>query len=618
MRARAVIRLVVLGALLHGIALPVAAQQPPPPPPPPVPPPIVTDTSDLTAGFLAAGAEVRRIVPTPPRPGTDGLLPAGSRMVFNRDSIEWSSAGSVAELLQQVPGLHLLRGYWIGTPQIPLYRGQVGTGIEYFLDGVPYLPIGDDSTTVDPSLLPLSFYESIEVERLPAGLRVHLFTRRHDRAAPRTRVAVGTGDLEISRYQGSLEKRFPSGLGFSGAFDFLSVGALATNRDNDYQNTNAWLQASWVRGPRSGITVQYFLSGPIRRPGFASSLATDTIARPLDESRRDLQARVYLRGRTDGLGSSLDLIASRTTWAVRDSALMPRDSLAAHDRALTQIGAIAGYRTPVATASVSAFRRDDWTTLDLLAQGGFTPDDRFAVHVEAGQRRHSGDRSSKWVMGRGSLRLPLGLVVSAAWKVGDVVDQPMLEADSARKVDDRSVMVGWETRLLGLEAGYARTSAATPATNWTWPTLGVVGRTGTAEWITAHARLTPKNWFTLDGWHSRTRGGTVVEGQPPTHSMVTAAIRSKFLRVYSSGFFELKAAATVESWGTGTLGRDSVGDPVILKGATFMRAQFQMQFGSFTAYWDRQNLLNQDREYAPGIRALAGANTFGIRWVFWN
>jgi hypothetical protein len=43
-----------------------------------------------------------------------------------------------------------------------------------------------------------------------------------------------------------------------------------------------------------------------------------------------------------------------------------------------------------------------------------------------------------------------------------------------------------------------------------------------------------------------------------------------------------------------------------------------MQFGSFIAYWDRQNLLNQEREFVPGIRALAGANTFGIRWVFWN
>ncbi len=590
------------------------AQEPPGPPPPP----IVTDTSDLTARFLEAGAEERRILPVMPKPGAGGLLPAGSRMVFTRDSIEWSSAGSVGELLQQVPGVHLLRGYWIGTPQTPLYRGQAGTGIEYLLDGMPYLPIGDDSTAVDPSLLPLSFYDAVEVERFPGGLRVHLFTRRHDRAAPRTRVAVGTGDLEAARYQGSLEKRFPSGLGFSGAFDYLSVGALRSNRENDYQNTNAWLQASWVRSPRSGAVIQYFLAGPIRRPGFASAAAlADTLSRPLDEARRDLQARLYFRSRTDGLGASLDLLASRTSWRARDSVVL-RDSLAPRHAVMAQLGAIAGYRTPTASASISAYRRDDWTTLDLLAQGGFAPMERLAVQVEGGHRRHTGDRTSRWVAARGSLHLPWGVVINGAWKSGEVVDRPMILADSGRTVDDRSVTVGFESTLLGLEAGYARTSAPTPAASWSWPALGVVGRAGAAEWLTAHARLTPRNWFTIDGWHSTPARGDPIEGQPPTHSMVTAAIRSKFLRVYSSGFFELKAAATVESWGTGTLGRDSVGEPVILKGATFMRAQFQLQFGSFIAYWDRQNLLNQEREFVPGIRALAGANTFGIRWVFWN
>jgi hypothetical protein len=267
---------------------------------------------------------------------------------------------------------------------------------------------------------------------------------------------------------------------------------------------------------------------------------------------------------------------------------------------------------------MAAFRRDDWTSLDLLAQVGFAPIERLAVQVEGGHRRHAGDRTSRWVAGRGSLQLPLGVVVSGAWKSGDVVDRPMIVADSGRTVDDRAITVGFESTLLGLEAGYARTTAPTPAASWSWPALGVVARAGAAEWLTAHVRLTPRNWFTIDGWHSTSARGDPIEGQPPTHSMVTAAIRSKFLRVYSSGFFELKAAATVESWGTGTLGRDSVGAPVILKGATFMRAQFQMQFGSFIAYWDRQNLLNQEREFVPGIRALAGANTFGIRWVFWN
>ncbi len=609
MRGTALIVAALLGAASHA-----GAQEPPPV----RPPPIVTDTSDMTARFLEAGELERTLLTPVPRPGAGGLLPVGGRIVFHRDSIEWGSAATLGELLQQVPGVYLARGFWIGTPEVLFFRGQAGSGIEYLLDGVPYLPVGDDSTAVDPSLLPVSFYERVEVERHPAGLRIHLLTRRHDRAAPRTRIAVGTGDLEASRYQGSLEKRFPSGVGFSGAFDFFSVAGLRNSRINDYQNTNAWVQGSWVRSERSGLVLQYFLSNPIRRASFGpASNTTDTLARPLEESRRDLQVRGYLRQRRDGLGGSLDLVFSRTTWAFKDS-IVARDSLAPTDGSLNQVGVIAGYRTPMASSSVQAFRRSDWTTLDLLGRVGFAPDERLALAAEAGYRTHAGDRTSDWILASASLELPLGLRATGSWKVGSVVDLPMLASDTAREVDDRSVMVGWDGRRWGAEAGYARTSAATPAPSWVFPAIGTVGRIGTAEWITGHLRLTPSNWFTLDGWHSAARGGAQVEGQPPTHSMVTAAIRSKFLRVYPSGFLELKAAATVETFGTGTLGRTADGDPVTLPGATFARVQFQIHFGDLTAYWDRQNFLSSDLARVPGIPSLPAANVFGIRWVFWN
>lgn len=610
--------LLLVGAALFGAAALAVAQEPPPKPPPGVPPPIVTDTSDLTARFLEAGDLERTILTPVPRPGALGLLPIGGRIVINRDSVEWSPAATLGELLQRVPGVYLARGYWLGTPEALMYRGQVGSGVEYVLDGVPYLPVGDDSTAIDPSLLPLSFFDQIEVERQPAGLRVHLLTRRHDRAAPRSRIAIGTGDLEASRYQGSLEKRFPSGVGFSGAFDFLSVGGLRDNRINDYQNTNAWIQGSWVRSERSGLLAQYFLSNPIRRASFGpASNTTDTLARPLEESRRDLQVRGYLRQRGDGLGASLDVIFSRTTWAFKDS-IVVRDTLAPVDGALNQVGVIAGYRTGISSSSVSAFRRSDWTTLDVLGRAGVTPDARVALAGEVGYRRHAGDRTSEWVLASGSLALPLGLRATGSWKVGNVVDLPMLADDTVRKVDDRSVMLSWDTPKWGMEAGYARTSAATPAPSWVFPSLGVVGRIGTAEWVTGHLRLAPNNWFTLDGWHSLARGGAQVEGQPPAHTMATAAIRSKFLRVYPSGFFELKAAGTLEKFGTGTVGRTIDGEPVELPGATFLRVQFQIQFGGLTAYWDRQNFLSSDLARAPGIPSLPAANVFGIRWVFWN
>jgi len=571
--------------------------------------PVPTDTSDMTARFLRADADARLRLTALARPGFAGVLPGMSRLVFDRDSIEWINAGSVGDILQRVPGVYLLRGGWIGSAEVPLYRGQGGAAVEYLVDGVPYIPLGADSTAVDPSLLPLSFYDEIVIDRLPGLLRVHLYTRRHDRVAPRTRIAVGTGDLQVSRYQGSIEKRFPNGLGFSGAFDFLSVGSRRVRRENAYQNTNAWMQASWVRSPRSGISLQYLLSGPIREAGFGpATTTTDTLSRPLDESRRDLQLKAYFRQRTDGMGPSLDLIASRSSWTAQDTL----------ERELSQLGFVAGYRAPTASASLTALRRSDWTTLDALGTAGITPSRRFSAALDAGYRRHTGDRTSQWVTGRVGVALPLGLSLTGTLRSGTLVDYPMVAADTAREVRDRTVTVGWQGTRLGVEAGYARTSAPTPAASWTYPALGIIGRSGDAEWATAHVRLTPRNWFTLDGWYSDPLGADGVEGQPPSHSMVTAALRSKFTRVFPSGFFELKVAASVENFGTGVLGRDTTGAAVSLQGATFARVQLQMQFGSFIAYWDRQNFLSSRLGYVPGIRTLEAANTFGIRWIFWN
>lgn len=577
--------------------------------------PPAADTSDMTARFLEAAAQARRVAPPLARPGWEGLLPPGSRQVFTRDSIEWGNLSTLGDLLQQVPGVYLLKAGWIGQAAVPAYRGQGAHSVEYSLDGVPHLPIGADSAVVDPSTLPLSFYDRVEVERLPGLLRVHLFTRRHDRLAPRTRVAVTSGDLDIGRYQGSLEARTESGLGYSAAFDFLGVASFASPNENDYQNTNAWLQVSWAPSARRGASLQYFLSGPRRLPVIGTGeAAADTLARGLDESRNDLHARFYLRERTDGLGGSLDVIASRRSWGMESAV----DTVPDPERSVTQLGVLAGYRTPVASFGAAVFRRTDWTPLDLSLSAGAAPGGLLSGSVEVGYRRHELDRSSRWVVARAGLQLPLGVALNGTLRHGSIVELPMLAEDSARDVRERSASVSWESRPLGVEVGYARTSSATPAGYWTYPALGTVGHRGAAEWLTARVRLTPRNWFTLEGWYSDPLGTLGVDGQPPSHSIVTGSIRSQFLRVFPSGFFELKLAMSVESFGTGTLGRGTEGEPLVLRGATFARAQLQLQFGSFTAYFDRQNTLDSQAGWVPGITTLRGANAFGIRWVFWN
>jgi hypothetical protein len=101
---------------------------------------------------------------------------------------------------------------------------------------------------------------------------------------------------------------------------------------------------------------------------------------------------------------------------------------------------------------------------------------------------------------------------------------------------------------------------------------------------------------------------------------VNATIQSKFLPTFKSGIFNLKLQASMESWGTGVLARDTSGAAVTHRGATQFRAYIGLQIGAFTAYYDRYNLLGarDDLGYVPRLAVPAYASTFGVRWEFLN
>jgi hypothetical protein len=137
------------------------------------------------------------------------------------------------------------------------------------------------------------------------------------------------------------------------------------------------------------------------------------------------------------------------------------------------------------------------------------------------------------------------------------------------------------------------------------------------DWLTARVRLAPLRWITLEGWYSDPREVTP-EGIPPTHSMTAVTLRSKFLRQFPSGIFDLKLRLGVETWGTGVIGRDGAGTPVTLRGATFFRSLLQIQLQSFILFWDRGNLSATGSTYVPGFEIPAYGSVFGVRWEFLN
>jgi hypothetical protein len=194
---------------------------------------------------------------------------------------------------------------------------------------------------------------------------------------------------------------------------------------------------------------------------------------------------------------------------------------------------------------------------------------------------------------------------------------PAILSYTAQDVRDFQGTVGWNRARLGFQVAYARTSEFAPFGYADFPRIAGFAPAPETEWITASARIAPLQWITLEAWYSDPRDGSP-EGVPPTHSVSAATIRSKFLRQFPSGIFDLKLRVSMESWGRGTIGRDALGTPVVLKGATFFRSLIQIQLDRFTIYWDRGNLTSTRLTYVPGFTIPGLGSNFGVRWEFLN
>ena len=307
---------------------------------------LAEDTVDYTAKFLEAQGQVGLRVPVLERLQPPGPHSPFTRTVFTRDSIEWGHAQTVGDLLTQVPGVYLWRGGFIGRPEPVNYQARGASSAEYYLDGLPYVAAGVDSVAVDPALFSISFLERIEVERWPGLLRIYLVTRRHDRIAPRSRIAIARGDGDFARYEGELERRYQSGLGFALAGDYLN-SPTASGSSSTYSNTQAFLQASYVPAGKVGVQAQLLRSAPDRRPFVVNGpLGTDTIGPGFDAKRTDAQLRLSWRGTDEGLGPRADLLYGRTGW---DGAGI--------EQQVEQIGGALAYRASTFAVGASAYHR---------------------------------------------------------------------------------------------------------------------------------------------------------------------------------------------------------------------------------------------------------------------
>jgi hypothetical protein len=564
------------------------------------------DTVNTTERYLREQAQLNVRVPVLPMLGIEGPQPPLTRIVFSRDSIEWGHAVTVGDLLTQVPGIYLWRGGYIGRPEPVSFQGRGASSAEYYLDGVPYVAAGIDSIAVDPVMVSLVFLDRIEVERWPGQIKVHLFTRRNDRLAPRSAIGIATGENDYARYDAALERRFASGFGFALGGDYMSSPTVAV-LGSTYSNTQLWAQGSYHPTRWVGFQYQLFRSAPNRRPFVVSNAGReDTIGLGYDATRTDAQIRLSLRNETGALGSRADLIYARTGWEGGGV-----------QQQINQIGGHVSFRAPAFSLAGSAFHRTRWTPLDVRVSGGINPIGPFSANAELVHLRHFGGRASDYAQLSAGVEPIRGLAFTGMARIGKVVAAPSILTDPEQDVRDIQGAVGWKRSRLSFEIAYSRTSSFRPFGYADFPRVPTLGPSPRTEWITASVRVAPLQWLTLETWYSDPRG-TPPDGVPPTHSVAAATIRSKFLRQFPSGIFDLKLRLSMETWGTGVIGRDLGGSPITLPGATFIRSLIQIQLDRFFIFWDRGNLSSTDRTYVPGFLIPGYGSNYGVRWEFLN
>ena len=220
-------------------------------------------------------------------------------------------------------------------------------------------------------------------------------------------------------------------------------------------------------------------------------------------------------------------------------------------------------------------------------------------------QRHYGGRNADHVSVLAGLQPVRGLSLTGSARVGKIVAAPAIAVDTAQEISDYEAAIGWERERLGVRVGLSHTAAFSPFGYAEFPRVAAIGPSADSDWLTVHARAGAaaggSRW--RDG--TATRATSSPRALPPTHSMSAVTIRSKFLRQFPSGIFDLKLRVSVESWGSGVIGRDAAGDPIRLAGATFFRSLLQIQLQSFSLFWDRGNISASRSTYVPGFEIPA-------------
>ena len=490
-----------------------------------------------------------------------------------------------------------------GQAEIALYGGRGPAALEVYWDGVPYLPIGRDSVYLDPARIPLAPLQRVDVIVLPASLRVYLVTVRHRSTQASTLIRITTGQVRTAGYRGWFLKRWRSGLGLSLAADYNNNDGIPGSSSTAFNSVDLWLKAEYLRSGRLGASYQVLSSTWTRSPSDPPGLVDRF---PFE--RRDAVLRAFAAARPDGLGPRIELTLASATIS-KDTAVTGRS---VSQRMLTLSSAGAHAR-----AGLTARVQDAERPWQFEAQAAWRPVRGLTLAADGRHAAYSGSRKGDRAHLAAGLALPLGFSAHGDLAWAHDLQDPLVASDTAQKVTDYSGALRWDRSRGAIEVGGARRDPFAPIGRPTGlkPFVGLA-LTPRTRYLTVHASTQPVPGIFLSGWYFN----PLVEGgndfEPPYHARLSATFYTKFWRVYRSGIFALRLELAAESWSRGTAGVDSLGQAVLLPGATFMESNLEIRVAGVTIYWIQRNTNGFRGSYVPGLDYPRRFQFYGVRWAF--
>ncbi|HEX6588793.1 MAG TPA: hypothetical protein VF039_07200 [Longimicrobiales bacterium] len=573
------------------------------------------DTVTLERDSLADTLSVPRLVPLPlPRP----LEPSYANGVWqwNRAELLRSTAVSVADLLERIPGLSRFRAGWVTQPELVVSPAALSGDVEVLLDGYPLDPL--TSTTLDLSRIGITDLERVRVERRGGRLCVELTPLEHptprggyettpDSGSAYTRVEIVTGDFDTDGLSGVfMAPRFLFGP-FVAAISRLNSDGLG--RTQPGRTTGAWLRWSLMR-ERWGIHAEY------RRAGLRRD---DSSPFPGGQTREEMIARARVRPWDP---FTAELYAGHSE--VDDEFII--DSVST-GLAGTHVGLRTAYDGAWAGTHAAVRLRNGDVGPDLAWEldAELTPLPWLALNGGFDAESWGERSAARWIAGAA-----VGPVYGARafveladgshgihW-LGRPDGSPVVERSTQRAGVDWS-LGGW---MLGAAAFMAEGDSVAP------PAIPGIGLSGArdlplypgfdVQGFEVSARV-PLPWdFALEGWYTRTGadGDPRSAFQPVESGRVALAWHDLPLE---SVQLEVDARIELEYRGDMLAPDLSSGALMAVEGQPSLDFDLNIRVLDIHAWVSWQNILhNLERFDLPDQRLPGQAAYFGVKWELWN